>query len=157
MSLRSTESGKRRSLLFQEKEERKGKKLEINSKILLVIGVIVAIIILIFFIIPKITISPEEGKKPTKLTKTQILKITGEELITKDFIVRHPKYETKITFLDEKALSSLALESPAIYGDLNAKEIYKVEYKSKDEGIMLLLNPETKKVVKYYRVKEISF
>ncbi|MEM4347916.1 MAG: hypothetical protein QW802_04955 [Candidatus Altiarchaeota archaeon] len=86
----------------------------------------------------------------------EILKIASQHPLTKEFMRENPLYKSKVTFLDETALRSLIATSPAIYSNINSKEIYKVEYNSEKEGIMLLIDPTTKTVVKYFRVKEIK-
>jgi len=150
MGLRTQDSGWKRSELLSQKKE--GSK--IDSRIVMGVIAAIAIILIAFFVLPMF--SPQKTP-PAKLTNAQILKITSQESITKDFIARNPGYETKITLIDVAMLKSLVATSPAIYGDLNVKELYKIEYKAKDEGILLLLNPETQEIMKYYRVRELSF
>ena len=150
MGLRTQDSGWKRSELLSQKRE--GSK--IDSRILIGVVALIAIVLIAFFVLPMFGPSKEPQ---AKLTNAQILKITSQEPITKDFIARNPGYETKITFIDAAMLKSLVASSPAIYGDPNENEIYKIEYKAKDEGILLLLNPETQVIMKYYRVRELSF
>jgi len=98
----------------------------------------------------------ETVKSTAKLTNAQVLGIAAQHPFVKDFMIQNPAYKSKVIFLDESALKSLALTSPAIYADITAKEIYKVEYTSENDGIMLLVDPNTKSVIKYYRTKEIK-
>jgi hypothetical protein len=93
----------------------------------------------------------------SKLTDAQVLKIASQEPIIKDFVSRNPKYLTKVSFLSVKNVTSLSEKSPAIYSDLPKKGLYKVEYYSNSDGILLIIDPDDKQVLKYYRVKTMWF
>ncbi len=128
--------------------------------VLIALGIFIALM-LVFFVLPnylfKTNAPVAQSVKNLKLTNAQILTIAAQHPLAKEFILQNPAYKSKITFLDEKAIQSLIATSPAIYADLNLKEVYKVEYTAQTEGIMLLIDPLTKSVAKYYRVKEIQF
>ncbi|MEM4347917.1 MAG: hypothetical protein QW802_04960 [Candidatus Altiarchaeota archaeon] len=140
-----------------QKSEKKEFKFPVEPKIIFAVALVIAVILFVIFVLPMLSKEKEKPIEAKKLTDAQILSITSREPITKDFVARNPKYETKITFVDATMLKSLAATAPAIYGGLNVRALYKVEYKARDEGILLLLDPETQKILKYYRVKEISF
>jgi hypothetical protein len=150
-------------LLGTTRKEEEHRMLSKSQMKILVIAIVLFLgIFLTYHLLLKTTTRPfskdqsvEQPRPP--LPNAQVLKIAAQEQITKDFISRNPQYDAKVTFLDVKTLQSLAVSTPAIYADLLSKEngIYKVEYIAKEEGIMLLLDPKTKTVLKYYRVKTI--
>jgi hypothetical protein len=116
-----------------------------------------------FLFIPKFIFKSETppvaqsiGGTKTILTEAQVLTLVSKEPITKDFISRNPIYDTKVTFLDQEMLKALAISAPAIYADLPKEGMYKVEYTAKDDGILLLLDPKNREVLKYYRVRKIQ-
>lgn len=86
-----------------------------------------------------------------QLTKQEILNITDQEQITKEFIKENQEYTTRILFLTQRNMSELSGKYPAIYSDLPAKNMYRVEYTSENGGVLLILDPD-RGVVKYYRV-----
>lgn len=92
------------------------------------------------------------------LTEAQVLSICKKELITQDFIARNPTYKTEVRFLDKATLQDLSKTYPAIYASLPKENgLYKVRYFGKKEGIMLIVDPKNKEVLKYYRVKTLTF
>ncbi len=137
----------------KKKEGGIGKIIKENIKLIAVAIIILAIIGFIFLGgIPSIP-----GGEVT-LGKAQVLKICGHEPITQDFVTRNPSYQSEITFLNSETLEELALASPAIYADLPRENgLYKVRYAGQEEGILLLLDPKSKNVLKYYRVRTLAF
>lgn len=140
---------------FQERELHLNLKIVFGAVILL--GLIFSVIIL-----PKVILKEPQGIgwsiKSPRLTQSQILSICSRQPLTRDFISRnHPSYKTEIVFLDKETIQNMAQESPAIYADLPHHGVYKVEYSAEEGGVILLLDPEKKKVVKYYRVMSLSF
>ena len=143
--------------VFQERE------FHLNIKVLVIGALLSLSLILGAVFLPKLLFQNESMvggsvKFSSSLTNSQVLGICSQQPITRDFIVRNPLYQTEVTFLNQETLQGLAATSPAIYAGLpSEKGLYKVKYTGQEEGIMLLLNPKNKEVLKYYRVRTLTF
>lgn len=147
---RKKKKGKKMGLKdIERKEEKKEKKIYVKSDTVKIL--IAAILLLIIFIasyflffIPK-----------KEITENEILRITQQESVVKDFISKNPKYERRITFLTKQNVTSLSENFPALYGDLPKIDLYRVEYVSGEDGIFIILDKNLK-VLKYFKVYSLG-
>ncbi len=159
MSLRAVEGYKSRGSLLESHQER---QLHLNLRVLVIAAVVFFGLLVGFIFVPRLLssdslIGRSVGGSPT-LSHSQVLGICSRYPMTRDFMAENPHYHTRVTFLDSKTLEELAFASPAIYGDVAKNTgIYKVEYSANNAGILLLLDPKTKSIVKHYRVRKLTF
>lgn len=147
---------------LKRKESGEERKQFIVGKNAILIILFTIFFIFIFFSSYKIFFEKEGSdekviKKYTRLTDAEVLRICSQEEITKDFVAKNAKYSSKISLLTLENLTPLSIKYPAIYADLPKKDLYKVEYFGDKEGILLIIDPDKKEVLKYYRVKTLWF
>jgi len=139
------------------------RELHLNIRLLVIATIISVGLISSVIFLPKLLFQDESlvGKSvkfSSSLTTSQVLGICSQQPITRDFIAQNPTYQTEVTFLNQDTLQGLAATSPAIYAGLpSEKGLYKIKYSGKEGGIMLILDPKNKEVLKYYRVKTLTF
>jgi len=84
-----------------------------------------------------------------------LLEIAFQEPEVESFIAKNSDYHTEITVLSPENITQLSKKYPAIYGNLPSKILYKIEYKS-DRGMLVIIDLENKKVLKYFRTAGVN-
>lgn len=98
-----------------------------------------------------IVMLPGETKEPEKPTlEQQVLAKLAQYPEVKPFA----GFESTIEYLTTDKLNRLKNEQPVIYGDVPSN-IYQVEYKGLESGLLVLYDFENDEILKTYAVQEI--
>ncbi len=114
-------------------------------------------IFLVFALISSGCISEKRGSSQSKLEQginDSLLEIASHEPEVGSFIARNPDYHTETTVLSEENITYLSRKYPAVFSNLPNKTLYRLEYKS-DRGMLLIIDLENKKVLRYFRTAGI--
>jgi len=94
----------------------------------------------------------EEMRTPTPvINDSTVLQVANQSPEVQTFIAQNPGYEATVSVLAPENVSSLAGMYPVIYGDLPNKTLYKVDYKKDVKGILVIVDVEDAKVLKYFQ------
>ncbi len=84
-----------------------------------------------------------------------LLEIAGHEPQVVSYISNNPNYHVGISILPQETIMELSKNYPAIYGNLPAKQLYKIEYKS-GKGMLVIVDLENKKILRYFRTFNVT-
>ena len=101
-------------------------------------------------------VSQEDQEKENKSSEAKILQIADTHTEVKKFIQQNPDYEHIITQLTAENTTKLAEEYPVIYGTLPSRTLYRVNYKSNNKGLLVIVDFEEKRVLKYFKTTGIN-
>jgi hypothetical protein len=115
-------------------------------------GLLVAMLLLTLYVSGCVT---QEGGKvtptPVQAQTEKVLQVANQSPEVQLFVAENPGYEATVSALAPENTSSLAEKYPVLYGGLPNKTLYKVEYKKDAKGILVIVDVEDAKVLKYFQ------
>lgn len=65
-------------------------------------------------------------------------------------------YEASVTKLTQSEINELAKKQPAIYANLSGTELYKVQYSSETDGLLVIFDAKMNKIERIFRVTSMQ-
>jgi len=98
----------------------------------------------------------KQEQQQIQIKDEEILKIAKQKDEVRKFITENHDYDYEITILTPENITQLAGKYPVMYGGLPSRTLYRVDYKSGNYGIVVIVDVENKKVLKYFRTTGIN-
>lgn len=99
----------------------------------------------------------ESNDTAGEIKEDTILEIAGQEPEAAAFIIRNPDYTASVTALEPKDLAVLAEKYPVVYAGLpEGKTLYRVDYHAGDRGMLVIVDPDRKEVLRYFSTTGIT-
>lgn len=95
-----------------------------------------------------VKISPE--------VEQEVIRIANQDAKVQSFTATEPDYRREIIILEPETIAKLSQTQPVIYGGLPSKVLYKIDYKSNGKGILVIVDLEEGRVLKYFRTVGVS-
>lgn len=92
-----------------------------------------------------------------KFSEEEVVSFTSGFGDGRAFISDNPSYEVEVAELDPATVKNLARDFPVIYEELPEKILYRVEYKSGEKGLLLIVDMEKMQVLKSFSTIGIGF
>jgi len=86
----------------------------------------------------------------------EIVQIAQHVDRVRSFLSQNSEYQTTLTLLTPEAAQQLAQKYPVIYGDLPQKDLYQARYTAGTRGYLVIVDQDTKQVLKFFRVGNIT-
>ncbi len=85
----------------------------------------------------------------------EVMRIANQDSRVQNFTAEfNCQYE--IITLEPETIAELSKKQPVIYGGLPGKVLYRIDYKSNDKGVLVIVDLEEGEVIKYFRTVGIS-
>ena len=102
------------------------------------------------------TSTEAETKRVSPATEQELIRIASQDSRVQSFTAAEPSYSRDITVLEPENIAELSKTQPVMYGGLPGKILYKIEYRSDGKGILVIVDLEERKVLKYFRLVGVS-